>query len=50
MKSEAEIKAAWEAYQSKAHPEDMMSYVEFLSEMGIQLENNWFGEEDEWYK
>jgi len=58
MKSEAEIRAAWEAYQSKAHPEDRMSYVEFLSEtrlieyaqMGIQLENNWFGEEDEWYK
>jgi hypothetical protein len=37
MKSEAEIKAAWEAYQSKAHPEDMMSYVEFLSEMGVKL-------------
>ena len=37
MKSEAEIRAEWEAYQSKAHPEDMMSYVEFLSEMGVKL-------------
>lgn len=34
---EIKIKAAWEAYQSKSHPEDMMSYVEFLSEMGVKL-------------
>jgi len=50
MKSEAELRAAWEKYQREAHPEDRMSYVEYLSEMGIQLENNWYGEEDEWYK
>ena len=39
MKSEAELRAAWEKYQSEAHPEDRMSYVEFLSEMGIQIED-----------
>ena len=39
MKSEAELRAAWEKYQREAHPEDRMSYVEFLSEMGIQIED-----------
>jgi hypothetical protein len=37
MKKEKELREAWEKYQSTAHPEDMMSYVEFLSEMGIEL-------------
>jgi hypothetical protein len=37
IKKEKELREAWEKYQSNAHPEDMMSYVEFLSEMGIEL-------------
>jgi hypothetical protein len=36
---EKELREAWEKYQSTAHPEDMMSYVEFLSEQGIELED-----------
>ena len=48
MKSEAELRAEWEKYQHEAHPEDRMSYVEYLSEMGIQLEDK--NEEDNWYK
>ena len=48
--TEKELREAWEKYQNTSHPEDRMSYVEFLSEQGIQLENNWFGDEDEWYK
>ena len=37
--TEKELREAWEKYQSTAHPEDMMSYVEFLSEQGIELED-----------
>jgi|LauGreDrversion4_2_1035121.scaffolds.fasta_scaffold4416018_2 hypothetical protein len=37
IEKEKELREAWEKYQSTAHPEDRMSYVEFLSEMGIEL-------------
>ena len=37
--TEKELREAWEKYQSTAHPEDMMSYVELLSEQGIELED-----------
>jgi hypothetical protein len=37
--TEKELREAWEKYQSTAHQEDMMSYVEFLSEQGIELED-----------
>ena len=39
IEKEKELREAWEKYQSTAHPEDMMPYVEFLSEMGIELSN-----------
>jgi hypothetical protein len=35
---EEEIRAAWEKYQKTAHPEDMMSYMEFRSAMGVEEE------------
>ena len=37
--TEKELREAWEKYQFTAHLEDMMSYVEFLSEQGIELED-----------
>ena len=36
--SEKELRLAWEKYQQTAHPEDMMSYMEFRSEMGFNEE------------
>lgn len=33
---EEELRAAWEKYQQTSHPEDMMSYMEFRSAMGIE--------------
>jgi hypothetical protein len=53
MKSEKELRAAYEKYQREAHPEDRMSYVEYLLAMGIEVkyeDDNWYGEEDDWYK
>ena len=35
---EEELRAAWEKYQQTAHPEDMMSYMEFRSAMGVEEE------------
>ena len=37
--TEKELREAWEKYQNISHPEDRMSYVEFLSEQGIELED-----------
>ena len=34
--TEKELREAWEKYQSTAHPEDMMSYIEFRSAMGVE--------------
>jgi hypothetical protein len=35
--SEKELRESWEAYQKNSHLEDRMSYVEFLSEQGIEI-------------
>jgi hypothetical protein len=35
---EEEIRAAWEKYQKTAHPEDMMSYMEFRNAIGVEEE------------
>jgi len=29
------LREAWESYQRNSHPEDMMSYMEFRSAMGV---------------
>jgi hypothetical protein len=35
--SEKELREAWNKYQQTAHPEDRMSYMEFLSEQGVEI-------------
>jgi hypothetical protein len=30
-----QLREAWESYQQTSHPEDMMSYMEFRSAMGV---------------
>jgi len=32
---EEELRAAWNKYQATCHPEDMMSYWEFRSALGV---------------
>lgn len=36
--TEEELRAAWNKYEATCHPEDMMSYMEFRSEMGVNDE------------
>ena len=33
--TEEKLRSAWEEYQKTCHPEDMMSYWEFRSALGV---------------
>ena len=33
---EEELRTAWEKHQQTSHPENMMSYMEFRSAMGVE--------------
>ena len=39
--TEKECREAWEKYQQNAHLDDMMTYMEFRSEMGIEDEEEY---------
>jgi hypothetical protein len=38
--TEKQLREAWESYQRNSHPEDMMSYMEFRSAMGVNDEDH----------
>jgi hypothetical protein len=40
--SEKELRKAWTKYQEESHQDDRMSYQDFLSELGIEEEENYF--------
>jgi hypothetical protein len=44
---EEELRAAWNKYQATCHPEDVMTYMEFRSEMGINDEKDEYEPENE---
>ena len=41
-KTEQQLRKDWEMYQKMSHPDDQMSYVEFLSSQGIEINENEF--------
>jgi len=46
MKNEKELRAEWEKWNREAHPEDQMSFTDYLDEIGV----DWRSEsEDEYY-
>ena len=52
MKSEAEIRASWAKWNSTCHPEDRISFTDYLGELGIQLkeeDDDFYDEEEEEY-
>jgi hypothetical protein len=50
MKSEAEIRASWAKWNATCHPEDRISFMDYLGELGIELkeeDEDIYDEEDE---
>jgi hypothetical protein len=57
MKTEAELRADWAEWNRKAHPEDQVTFMDYLGEIGVELEeeddwdddgdDDWFGDEDD---
>ena len=57
MKTEAELRADWVEWNRKAHPEDQVTFIDYLGEIGVELEEegngedgNWYGDDIEWFK
>jgi len=53
---EIKIRADWEKWNREAHPEDQITFMDYLGEIEAELEDedeeddDWFDDEDEWYE
>lgn len=51
---EIKIRADWDKWNREAHPEDQITFMDYLGEIGVELEEDededWFDDEDDWYE